>query len=105
MIRSIYSDTSSPNYDTESGHFGQMVPGPPERWPGRSRCVLRHELDFEVGTGFLQIQTKNLARGRRVSWSMLRRPSAPEWISKWQKWNQHRKLHIFFTKIFLSSEF
>ena len=45
MIRRIYSDppeTISRTMLTATGHFGQIDLGPPERWSGRSRCVLWH---------------------------------------------------------------
>ena len=40
MIRRIYSETISHTMLTITGHFGQIDLGPPERWSGRSRCVL-----------------------------------------------------------------
>ena len=61
---------------------GSIVTG--REAPGYDRGNLKAQIQGIPGVIFFQ-------KNSLISWSMLRRPSGPQWISKLQKCNQRRK--------------
>ena len=60
-------------------------------------CVLMMSSKTYGSCTYFGRMSRSIRSIRSHTWSMLCRPSAPQWIFKFQKWNQHQKLHNFNT--------